>query len=535
MDTLFVAFAEKDNIYNYEMLSLELLMASLKQQGLASHFIQVEFEYGTELSNEYLEQCSQDIPWERIGLVGISPIYLYTEQINQVIHFIKSKYPKVKIALGGAMAVEHLSNQMFQIFPNADILSIGEGERTIVDLVKCIQLGSDLSKCAGIVFRSHDEIVCGPPRDDIQNLDEVSWADRLMLVKNKSTVAYLQTARGCEGNCTFCSESRIFSAHRGHKKRWRGRSAKNVVDEIEQIVNQYKVRIFSFVDNSFEDPLCGGEKRITELAQEIIDRKIEVYFRTLMRAESIQRLRHATLEKLKQAGMYHVLIGVESAYPPTLKLFGKRADVQDNIRSIHTIDELHIDFSLGFIPYHPYTTLEEVQANLEFFHTSNMEIKFYDVLDNQLKLFQNTPLFDKVKRDNLLTDQFSMLNPYGYNFADPKMKVLCDASVNMMEYLYQHSNLHKYIELVKMIKFVLFKAKSDGTVQIEEVWHELRAIENNVGIRVMEVYENMVGNFITHGEHMSPASDKELQELHMRIIEGTRLLTKIMKKLYAYL
>ena len=48
MDTLFVAFAEKDNIYNYEMLSLELLMASLKQQGLASHFIQVEFEYGTE-------------------------------------------------------------------------------------------------------------------------------------------------------------------------------------------------------------------------------------------------------------------------------------------------------------------------------------------------------------------------------------------------------------------------------------------------------------------------------------------------------
>ena len=85
MDTLFVAFAEKDNIYNYEMLSLELLMASLKQQGLASHFIQVEFEYGTELSNEYLEQCSQDIPWERIGLVGISPIYLYTEQINQLI------------------------------------------------------------------------------------------------------------------------------------------------------------------------------------------------------------------------------------------------------------------------------------------------------------------------------------------------------------------------------------------------------------------------------------------------------------------
>lgn len=86
-----------------------------------------------------------------------------------------------------------------------------------------------------------------------------------------------------------------------------------------------------------------------------------------------------------------------------------------------------------------------------------------------------------------------------------------------------------------MIKFVLFKAKSDGTVQIEEVWHELRAIENNVGIRVMEVYENMVGNFITHGEHMSPASDKELQQLHMRIIEGTRLLTKIVKKLYAYL
>lgn len=67
-------------------------------------------------------------------------------------------------------------------------------------------------------------------------------AERVMISKS-TTKLRIQTSRGCEGNCTFCAESRIFDLDK-HKNKWRGRSPKDVVDEIEHLVNTYKIKFF---------------------------------------------------------------------------------------------------------------------------------------------------------------------------------------------------------------------------------------------------------------------------------------------------
>lgn len=69
--------------------------------------------------------------------------------------------------------------------------------------------------------------------------------DRYTVLGQQTVIGHVMSSRGCPFRCIFCSSSRIFG------KVWRGRSPKNVVDEIEELCDKWKAKHIEFADDTF--------------------------------------------------------------------------------------------------------------------------------------------------------------------------------------------------------------------------------------------------------------------------------------------
>ena len=145
---------------------------------------------------------------------------------------IKSKSnDQIKIILGGAHASiypkEVLSHKYF------DIIIIGEGELTIVELIDAIWNKRSFAGIRGIAYRENGKVVINPGRGWIENLDIIPVPDRGMLRSRnysvinsrKKKVAPIITSRGCPAQCAFCYHSQ------GYK--YRVHSPDYIVNELD--------------------------------------------------------------------------------------------------------------------------------------------------------------------------------------------------------------------------------------------------------------------------------------------------------------
>jgi radical SAM superfamily enzyme YgiQ (UPF0313 family) len=135
--------------------------------------------------------------------------------------------------------------------PDIDIGVIGEGERTIVELLDAIQNSNDLSKINGIVFRRNGSATQNPRREYLHDLNSLPFPHETApkVLKNyhqypRKAFSTLFATRGCPYNCTFCGSRKIWS------QRVRYRSPQNVFDEIRSL-QALGIQAFRFNDDTF--------------------------------------------------------------------------------------------------------------------------------------------------------------------------------------------------------------------------------------------------------------------------------------------
>lgn len=368
------------------------------------------------------------------GLVDFAPnlvcFTLMSLNTASCVHFcslLRERMPDIVIACGGP-AGTYAGLSVLKNNSYADIVAIGEGEPTILELVQRLYLGQDLAKCAGICYRdAQGELHQNPLRPLIHtSLDALPFParDQLEMHGNKLEYVRVSTSRGCVARCTFCSAPNI-----GNKiqkgKAWRGRSPESVIKEVEQIVEHHNFRTLDFVDSTFEDPDGGpiGKGRIAALAQGFLDRKLEIYYNCCMRAENWSDDDHALLDLLVRSGLEKVNVGIESGVASELKLWDKRATVEDNIRIIRLLREHGIYLALGFIPLHPYATCETLIENAQFLrdHCGHNLRR----LTERLEIYPGTPIISRLTEDGLLAETYwDTLDPYSYRFRDERIERL---------------------------------------------------------------------------------------------------------------
>jgi radical SAM superfamily enzyme YgiQ (UPF0313 family) len=484
MKVLFVAINSIHEHEDSEFLGYEIMLACLRQHNVDADILHIEYKSTQDdMANYFSKVNLQDVAV--LGINCMFPTFKFAQAICQ---YAKSKWPGIHITIGGALP-SVAPVDVLDLLPLTDSVIIGEGEVTICELFDAVVAKQSLSGCNGIVYRENGEIRFTPVRALIRNLNEVPFADRVMLQREKYQFARIQSSRGCEGHCAFCSESRFMKDDTN--VHWRGRTPENIVSELEEINQKYKVDSFIFCDSSFEDPITFGKERMREICQEIKKRKLNIHFRVLFRSESVAKMDDDLLEELKDAGLFHVFLGVESGYEPALRFFHKRATVQDNRIAIDRIRRNKLNLTTGFIMFHPYTTEEEILENEKFIIDNKLEFSTYSFV-SKMAIHKGSLIYKQAKNDNLLRSHYSICNPFAYSFLNPAIRDM----YTRLQSCFAVLNKNKSKELVSLLIFIEDDIRKQEKIveNIAPFYATIQSIREIIGSQQLSLFQYIVHN-----------------------------------------
>lgn len=242
---------------------------------------------------------------------------------------------------------------------DCDIVSIGEGEKTIVEIAKANSL-DDISKIKGIYYKKDNNIYITEKRNDINDLDTLAFPARHLLPKedivmerlsNTSlSIAHVLFSRGCPYHCNFC-------ANQNHNVRYRSKD--NIKEELEFLIKDYGIKGFCVVDDNF---LVNKEKAM-EIIREI--GKLNLKWSTLARVDNVDL---ELLKELKNSGCIEIKYGVESGSQKMLDLMNKKITVSEIKKAFNLTKDAGINAKAlimhGF-PEEDINTTKETIALLE--------------------------------------------------------------------------------------------------------------------------------------------------------------------------
>ena len=166
-----------------------------------------------------------------------------------------------------------------------------------------------------------------------------------------------------------------------------------MADELSELVRRHGVSKVSFVDDGFLGGDGRGRERALKLVELLKERGLRIRFSIECRLDEADR---EVLAALQSVGLRHVLIGVESANEADVRLFGKRTTVAQAEAAIALLRGLGLDFSIGFIMFHPLSCLGGVRENLAFL--ARNRVGAYRLVTNRLEVYPGAPLLRYFQR-----------------------------------------------------------------------------------------------------------------------------------------
>ncbi len=250
------------------------------------------------------------------------------------------------------------------------------------------------------MYRSGAQVIANAARQQIEDLDSLPFPAWHLLdmelylgltLKSRFTMRSpsltMVSSRGCPQHCVYCTIHSVW----GNK--WRGRSPKNVVDEIEFLMKRYGVKEVSFMDDS----MGCLPKRLSQICQELISRRLDVKW-TTPNGIAHWTLNRELLRKMKRAGCYRITFGIESGNVETRKFLGKPFDLnqaRDLIKYANRIGMWTIcTFIIGF----PYEDKISIDDTIRYAIDSDTDFAVFYLLCPH----PGTKVFEFFKKEGLL-------------------------------------------------------------------------------------------------------------------------------------
>lgn len=232
---------------------------------------------------------------------------------------INSIFNKNSIIMAGGIHATLYPEQVLKEL-DLDIVAIGEGEKTICDIVDHLY-DQNFSLINGIYYKAEHTIKKNLNQNIPCNLDNVPFPARHLLPKDsivmerlantKLPIAHVLFTRGCPYHCNFC-------ANQNHNIWYR--SKENIIEELKLLRNNYGIQGFCITDDNF----LIDKKKVLPIIDEIA--KLGLKWSTLSRVDIID---HELLEKLKKSGCIEIKYGVESGSQHILDLMNKGITIDE--------------------------------------------------------------------------------------------------------------------------------------------------------------------------------------------------------------
>ena len=353
--------------------------------------IKVVDAFCENLSKEvFVNRVVKEAP-EVIGLNCSTHTFL--DAIN-ALKDIRRELPNAVLLLGGYHAT-FAAERILKEYPFVNYIIKGEAEHAFIQLLQCIESGRKPSNVDGISFLDKGKYISNK-LTLIKDLDSLPFPDRdltqvadygyshrgIRLTFGKLTS--IITARGCPFNCSYCS-----CAAFSHRK-WRYRSAENVVDEIEVIFNQGFENCVVVDDNFTFKP-----KRVEKICDLIRSRKIKMQFYCEGRVNNAS---YSLLRKMKRAGFNVIYFGGESASQHVLDYYNKTITPEQTRRAVANAKKAGMGVVVSFILGAPVESRKDVFNTIDFIK----QIHPHAIQLNILECLLGTPIWDDLVRKGLV-------------------------------------------------------------------------------------------------------------------------------------
>lgn len=353
-------------------LGLAYLAATLRQAG---YQVQIKDALAEGLSLPELVAFVKATRPDVLGLNSMTPI------IDTTFATIDLARPYVSTIIVGGPHVSVWKQEIFRQCPSIDLGVVGEGEQTIVELVQNLENGKSPLLVPGVISREGQ----GPPRYLINDLDALPFPARDLLPFDKyyyplsksRKVTTLFTSRGCPFHCIFCDKS-VFGS------RWRSRSARNVLLEIDEVVNKFHIKSFIIYDDLF----TLNKQRLQEFCEGLLQQGYDVDWKCESRVNLVDL---ETLQLMKRAGCSMIAYGVESGNQHALNYLNKKIKLEEIRLAFALTRQAGIETMAYFILGIPVESYEQELRTIEF----AKEINPTYVQFSMLSPLYGTRLFDQ--------------------------------------------------------------------------------------------------------------------------------------------
>ncbi len=365
-EVLLIAF------YNARAMGARYLARALEKKGYTVHilfFMEFDSAKPQKPTEQEIELAGDLIRSINPAFIGFSVMSsLYWESVMMLNTFVRRNF-SIPVVWGGVYPT---------LFPeksldNADYVIRGEGEDAILELFDALDRQEDPGAISNLAMRNTaGELVINEVRPLEQELDRFGYPEigheRIYTISHNSIkkgdpqisgFTYEMTAsRGCPFNCSYCNSTNLKRLYKGKGRFVRMRSVESVMEELLEAKHKiHRLKVIHFWDEIF-----SSDGKWVKAFVERYKKEIGVPFRIWGHPNMI---REDAIQTLVDAGLYQVVIGIQSGSPSVRKEIFHRDESQEAIiqcsRTLAKCGVPKVIYDL--ILQHPFENLEQLKES----------------------------------------------------------------------------------------------------------------------------------------------------------------------------
>ena len=375
---------------NMPPLGLLYLGAVLEQDG---HNVEILDYYKENVSREKLENALMSS--DAVGITICTDIDF--KSYIDISKMIKNIDPDIPLIIGGPHCSFVQERSLLDI-PSADISVIGEGEHTILDLVRFLQGTKNLADIRGIYYRNNGSIVSGKPLQIINNLDVLPFPARYLVEKydygdfplvfqQKKKVTSTITSRGCPFHCRFCVRYSNVIGGWG----FRQRSVQNILQEFSEIDERYGS--INIVDDSF----LADKKRARKIFDGIIEMGKDIEL--IIHGARVDSADKELYKKMKKAGTKYIYFGLESGNQDVLDFYNKKITLSQIRKAVKLSRKMNFITMGSFILGAPIETKDHIERTIKFAYSLPLDFAAF----GPLRYIRGSQLWNEAVENNKIS------------------------------------------------------------------------------------------------------------------------------------